>query len=311
MLGNSFNLVDMIREHLTDDFTTRMSSNLGENRDKTHAALNAAIPGLLGGFDRAASTPDGARRLSTAIDDTDDSMLNNLMGMFGKTAPRESGTGLLQSILGGTGLSDFSGSLRRSSGLSERSVALMLGYLVPLVLSVLKRAIFARGLASTDIAKLLSSQRANIDAAMPTGMLEVGGAEPRREFVEETYTTPQSVPRPRMADSRPGPRAERSGRGWGSWILPLLLIAGALGLIWHFSNRQAVRAAREETRPIAGITRPQDESRLGRTSMERAKNQVRIGLQRGSGSGSSAFHRATGKWKVNITRNGSIARGRQ
>jgi hypothetical protein len=134
MLGNSFNLVDMIREHLTDDFTTRMSSNLGENRDKTHAALNAAIPGLLGGFDRAASTPDGARRLSTAIDDTDDSMLNNLMGMFGKTAPRESGTGLLQSILGGTGLSDFSGSLRRSSGLSERSVALMLGYLVPLVL---------------------------------------------------------------------------------------------------------------------------------------------------------------------------------
>ena len=85
MLGNSFNIVDMIREYLTDDFTTRMSSNLGETRDKTHAALNAAVPGILDAFDRAASTPDGARRLSTAIDDTDDSILNNAAEPSAKT----------------------------------------------------------------------------------------------------------------------------------------------------------------------------------------------------------------------------------
>jgi hypothetical protein len=167
MLGNSFNLVDMIREYLTDDFTTRMSSNLGETRDKTHAALNAAVPGILDAFDRAASTPDGARRLSSAIDDTDDSILNNAAGTFGKNVPREAGPSLLQDVLGGVGFSDVSATVRRASGLSGRSISLMLGSLVPLVLSVLKRAIYARGLASSDVARFLSSQRAHIDAAIP------------------------------------------------------------------------------------------------------------------------------------------------
>src|SRR5262245_15107167 len=284
MLGDSFNLVDLIKSYLTNDYTTRMSSALGENRDKTHAALNAAVPGILGGFDRAASTPDGARRLSSAIDETDDSMLNNLTGMFGKTSSMESGTGILGSILGSTGLSDFSGNLRRSSGLTGRSVSLMLGFLVPLVLGVIKKTMLARGLAFSGIASLLASQRANIEAAMPKGMTVVTAAEPRREFAEETYTTPRGVPRPRSAETTER-RAERSGRGWPSWILPLALIAGALGLIWHLGNRPTVRAAREEGKAVVGTTRPQDEYRLGRTSMETLKTKYASVFQEAQAQG--------------------------
>ena len=284
MLGDSFNLVDLIKSHLTNDFTTRMSSVLGENRDKTHAALNAAVPGILGGFDRAASTPDGARRLSSAIDETDDSMLNNLNGTFGKSSSLESGTGSLGSILGGTGLSDFTSNIRRSSGLTGRSVSLMLGFLVPLVLGVIKKTILARGLTSSDIGNLLSSQRANIDAAMPKGMAGVAAAEPRREFAEETYTTPRSVPRPGTSETSER-RAERSGRGWPAWILPLLLVAGALGLIWHLGNRPVVRAAREENKAIMGTTRPQDEVRSGRTSMEALRTKYASVLQEAQAQG--------------------------
>jgi len=272
MLGNSFNLVDMIREYLTDDFTTRMSSNLGETRDKTHAALNASVPGILDAFDRAASTPDGARRLSSAIDDTDDSILNNAVGTFGKNVPREAGPSLLQDVLGGVGFSDLSATVRRASGLSGRSISLMLGSLVPLVLSVLKRAIYARGLTSSDVARLLSSQRTNIDAAMP------------EEFIEETYT-PRSVPSPRVADTRPEARTEHSGRDRGAWILPVLLIAGALGLIWYLGNRPSVRAAREENNTIVGTKRSQDESRLGRTSTDALRNKYASVLQEAQAQG--------------------------
>jgi LysM repeat protein len=261
-----------------------MSSALGENSDKTHAALHAAVPGLLGGFDRVASTADGARRLSSAIDETDDSILNNLTGMFGKSSSMESGTGILGSILGSSGLSDFSSNIRRSSGLGGRSISLMLGFLAPLVLGVIKRTMLTRGLAVSSIASLLASQRANIEAAMPRGMAEVAAAEPRREFAEETYTTPRSVPPPRMAET-PERRAERSGRGWPSWILPLLLIAGALGLIWLLGNRPTVRAAREESKPIMGTTRPQDEYRLGRTSMEALKTKYASVLQEAQAQG--------------------------
>src|SRR5262245_22227369 len=104
MLGNSFNLVDVVKGYLTNNFTTRLSSYLGENNDKTQTALSGAIPGLLSGFDGAASTTDGTRRLASALDDSDETILDNLGGIFGKGFSPDSALGNLRSVLGGTGL---------------------------------------------------------------------------------------------------------------------------------------------------------------------------------------------------------------
>src|SRR5215813_4472251 len=103
MSRNSINLIDLVKEYLGGDFTNRMSFLLGERTDKTKQGINTAIPGLLSAYDNVASTPDGARRVSSAVNDADDSILGNVSSMFGAGSGSwiNRGSGILGSILGG------------------------------------------------------------------------------------------------------------------------------------------------------------------------------------------------------------------
>src|SRR5262249_33767185 len=153
-----------------------ISSALGESNDKTQMAISGAIPGLLAGLDRTASTGDGAERISSAVNNVDDSILGTLTGMFGKGYSSDTGSSeSLRSILGSGGLSELSNNVGRISGLSGKNAASIIGILAPLVLGVIKQLMRTSGL---DISSLLAGQRANIAAAMPRGM------------AEETYSGP-------------------------------------------------------------------------------------------------------------------------
>src|SRR5262245_8530350 len=140
MPGNSLNLVDFIHRHLSTDFIDRMSSFLGESIDKTRMGVNAAVPGLLASFDRVASTTDGTRRITAAVDDADDTVLDNPASYFSKTLSSESGSGILRSILGIAGLNELADSVARSTGLSGKTVTSLLGLLGPLAFAAIRRA---------------------------------------------------------------------------------------------------------------------------------------------------------------------------
>src|SRR5262249_12010687 len=151
----------------------------------TQMGIDAAIPGLLGGFENAASTPDGARRLTSAVEQSDTGILSSLGSILGGSTG--SSANLLQSLLGVGGLSELIGNIGRTSGLSRNGVGSLLGVLAPIVLSVLKRVVQSRNLDSAGLSNLLASQKSNIAAAMPEGM-RTG------EFREETYPRSAATP---------------------------------------------------------------------------------------------------------------------
>jgi len=223
MAGNSFNLVDYIKEFLTGEVTNRMATALGESRDRTEWGLNAAVPSLLGGLDNTASTPDGARRLASAVDDADDGVLSNIGSIFGRDSFNNIGSGTLQSLLGVTGLSALTGNIGKTTGLSGKTASMLMGFLAPIVFGALKQLKFSRGLDASGLSGLLASQRDNFSAATPVPM----------ETRDETYRTVRPV-------AEAGPR--RSSMGW---ILPLAVLAGVLGLIWFAASRSTVRAGRD------------------------------------------------------------------
>ena len=264
MSRNSINLIDLVKEYLGADFTNRMSFLLGERTDKTRRGINTAIPGLLSSFGDAASTPDGAKRLSSAVDDADDSILGDVSSMFGAGSGSwiNRGAGILGSVLGGGTLSGLSDNIGQSSGLSGKAVTMLLGFLGPLILGVLKREKQTRGLDSTGLSNLLAGQRSNISAAMPEGTftttderIETGyGREPLRE-VRETEGGP-------YGETYPVGTREHARRFRLGWLLPLALLLIGLGLIWHYASRptsRAVQAGREEAGGLAQVTRLKDQ----------------------------------------------------
>jgi len=234
MAGNSLNLVDMVKGYVTGEVSNKISSLLGESPEKTQMGIDGAIPGLLAGFENTASTSDGARRLTSAVEQSDTGILSNLGSILGGSTG--SNAGLLQSLLGVGGLSELIGNIGRTSGLSRNGVGSLLGVIAPIALSVLKRVMQSRNLDSAGLSNLLASQKSNFAAAMPEGM-RTG------EFSEETY------PRPAAAPAEP----RKSGLGW---VLPLAILALLGGLLWYGSSRSPVRAGREEAGRAERTERP-------------------------------------------------------
>jgi hypothetical protein len=265
MSRNSLNLIDLVKEYLGGDFTNRMSSLLGESTDKTKSGINAAVPGLFSAFDNAASTPDGARRLSSAVDDADDSILGNIGGLFGAGSSSwvNRGSGILSSLLGAGAISGLSGNIGRSSGLSGKAVTMMLGFLGPLILGFLRREKQARGLDSTGLSNLLASQRSNISAATPEGTFKTAGErlesdygrEPLRD-VTETERGPRDTGR--YGETYHAVGREPARRSRLGWLLPLALLLIGLGLIGHYAGRRT-QAGREEPGGLAQVTTLKDQ----------------------------------------------------
>jgi LysM repeat protein len=178
--------------------------------------------------------------------------------MFGKDSrtSMDRGSGMLQSIVGGGGFSDLVGRIGGSSGLSRSAVTSLLGLLAPLVLGLLKKEKIARNLDAIGIASLLASQRNNIRAAMPDNMLH--RAETPRDVAGEPYRASRTT-RTETID-----RAEPARHSY-SWLLPLALVAGLIGLMWSLASRPprtTVQAGRETVRVVPQVTTPSSLERL-------------------------------------------------
>lgn len=266
MLGNSLNLIDVIKGYLTGDFKNKVASLLGESKDRTQSGINAAVPGVLLGLDGAASAPDGARRLAAAVDDADDGILSNPGGMFAGSSFGNTGSNALQSLLGVGTLSELTGNVGRVSGLSGKAVATLLGFLAPIVLGTLKRLKLSRGLDAAGLSSLLSSQRNNIEAAMPEGMPKV---------TEEIYQArpPASQIRTTEAFSNVEQARRKSSLGW---VLPLALLVGLLGLLWFWATRSSVRAGRDDS----GLT-----EQTSRVSFEMLKSKYQSVIREAQAEG--------------------------
>lgn len=75
-------LMDMVKGHLTQAVLGQLGGALGENANKTAAGVNAAVPTILDGIIRKASTGDGANWLGKELDNHDGGILDNIGGML-------------------------------------------------------------------------------------------------------------------------------------------------------------------------------------------------------------------------------------
>lgn len=168
-------LLDLVEQFIGGDTTKRLGAQIGADPGTTQKAISAALPLLLGGLTRNASSSSGAASLGQALEkDHDGSILDDLAGFLGGSSGLSMGAGILKHVLGGKQETAAS-AVSRSSGLDAGSAGQLLKLLAPIVMGALGRVKSQQGLGTRDMGGLLQSEMKSAQArpGMDTSVLSI------------------------------------------------------------------------------------------------------------------------------------------
>ena len=229
----AINLMDLVKTAISSSgVADQIGSAVGLEKSKTNSAIEAAIPVLLGGLMKKASTPSGASELSNIFkkQDAEPSILDNLGSLVSGGASSKllgMGTSLLPMLLGSSQASIVS-VLMKLLGLGDKSVLGLLGSLAPIVMGVVgKQAKSAGGFDPGVLTNLLGSQGSSLNALLPNELKGVMGLADLGKAASETVSSAARTAT--QTAQRTAAQAAPASNPLG-WLLPLLAL-GALGAL--------------------------------------------------------------------------------
>jgi len=250
----SFNIVDLIKDQVTDAVLEKAGGLLGADAPKLASGMEGAIPALLGGLTGAANVPGKSDALFDAVSKSDDGLLNDFAGALGGSNSGdmiEQGSSMLSGLLGSGMMGNLGSVLSSVSGMSSGGTKSLLGMLAPVIMGVLKKQVLGGGMDAGGLLSMLNGQKANIASAMPAnlssqlgkvdgfpsfdGLPSVSGiADGVKDAAGDAMSSAGAgvgAAADKLSDAgQQGVDAARgAGGGIGKWLIPGLL---ALGLGW-------------------------------------------------------------------------------
>lgn len=238
-------LVDMLQATLNTTFAAGVAKHLGEPEATTRSAVYAAVPALVTGLLRQASTPSGAPELERLVTDPaiDADLTSDIAAWLDdgpKTASLLSqGSALLSRLFGGrTG--SVAEAVGAASGMAISSASTLLSLTAPAVLSLLKRYLSANGIGADRLAGLLAGQRHTLRAYVDERLSgALGFASPAALLFGPGSVV--SGGRPLVVDPSAAPVARRPWL-WGSLALAAMALIAFLSY-WTAPVEQTVQSA--------------------------------------------------------------------
>ena len=234
------NLVSEIVEVLSPTITSRIASALGLNQTSTEKAVVAAVPALLASLISYVSKPQGATKLNEVVQKQEPGMLSSLANVIGEPGQKafiDQGASVLTSLLGGKTVSALTDALGEYAGVTGSGSKSLLGLLGPVVLGVLGREQRDRGLDASGLANLLTSQKNNVSAALPSSFSK--------------YLSQAGIPddviasRARVASQPP----TRTPPSILPWLLGALVVLALGALAWHLLHGRHHKQVAETASP--------------------------------------------------------------
>jgi hypothetical protein len=232
---------------LTPEVVGKLATASGLDRSLAQSAIGAAVPAILSALTGLVERPGGAKQLADAVARQPADVLSSIAdGRAGFAQMANSGTGLLTSLLGGGALGTLAATLARFAGIGEGPTRSLMGMLAPVIMGVLGNEQRAARLDANGLANMLTGQRKEIAAAMPSGLSRLLEASGLHEDI--TSSAPERRAYESAGSGYPIGAMQRAssttrwGANWPYWVLPLLVLGG---LLWYFLARE------RETEPVA------------------------------------------------------------
>jgi uncharacterized protein DUF937 len=263
------NLVSVVMQFLTPDMIAKIASALGLDRNVAQKAIAGAIPALLASFADVGSTPNGARQLTNTLTQQSTSLesLKNLIGGSGQNSLAETGSNMLSGLFGGGTLDTMAQTIGKFAGIGEGTSKSMLGMLGPVVLGALGQQQRSMGLDASGLASLLTSQKDQIAAAIPSGLagqLSAAGLIDGATGGLRSGAAAASAAGSRIAGasertvSRAGQAATEVARSTAASQWPYWLVAAVVlgGLAWFALGRSGEETVAQVPPPATTRTAP-------------------------------------------------------
>jgi hypothetical protein len=166
------NLVALVMEQFGPSILDKLGSSLGVSRDEAQTAVGSAVPALLAGLAGLTSRPEGAAQLNAALQQQEGRGGDPSELLGGSTSPAsvDEGRSLLDLLFGSSGMAGLTNALAKSTGISQGTIATLLGILGPVVMRVLRQHQKSERLDGPGLANLLNGQLGNIAGALPSGL---------------------------------------------------------------------------------------------------------------------------------------------
>lgn len=222
----SSSLLDSLSQLVTPDLLGQAASMLGESQGNISRGVSAALPMLLGSVASRATDTNFASSLFKLVTDSRNDLgaVGNIAQLLTPGSSNSSISALGGQLLGslfGNNTSAVTSALAGYAGIKPQSANSLLSMAAPMVLGVLGKSVRGGGLNMSSLASLLSSQKGAISAALPTGLNL------------DRYLAAPSAAMAAVA----APAAKSSI--W-RWLLPLLLVLGALLLLSRCMKKDEV-----------------------------------------------------------------------
>lgn len=223
----SFNLMEAVKNRFTGDFINNASSALGESSSGISKALSAVIPtGLAGILNKATSGTDGANSVFDMAKNAESNFPENtdLTG----SENIQKGDSIFSSLFEGN-QSGILSAISRFAGIKDSSASSLMSMALPAIMGILWKHAEQNNLSASGLAGFLSSEKDHIINALPAGLSSVIGILGLGSVGSTTATNIKSRLDDSVSDVTSKP-------GRSNWLLPLIIIVAALGLLFFLSR---------------------------------------------------------------------------
>jgi OmpA-OmpF porin, OOP family len=231
----SFNILDAVKGHLTPDLISKASSFLGESDSAVGKAISGILPSVLGGLiSKSTSGSAGADEVFNMAKESHSSgFLGGIGNIFSdRGGLLNKGTGLLKNIFGhkADGIID---AIAGFAGIKKSSATSLMSMAAPTALSALGKHATDSGLSAGGLMNLLSSQKSSIMNMLPVGLSSLAGMLGLGKISDTVSSFSNGSKKTLSAAGNYAEDTARKAGGGMKWLLPLLLVAGAVFAGWY------------------------------------------------------------------------------
>jgi outer membrane protein OmpA-like peptidoglycan-associated protein len=233
----SFNLLDSVKGLISNELIGKAASSLGESESSVTKAMSGILPSVLGGLvSKATASGDGASSiLDMAKSAAGSGILGNLGNLFGgggNSSLLSSGASMLSGLFGDK-VGGIASLIANFAGIKQGSVSSLMSMAAPAALGFLGKHASDNNLSAGGLGSLLASQKDSIMKALPAGLGNLSSMLGLGSVASAVSSATSHV---KEAASTATHQATEKASGGVKWLMPLLLLVLAGGLLWYFSK---------------------------------------------------------------------------